>query len=216
MKVIVLSDCHGQPHLVTNVLEHAKSWDRLIFSGDLLDIGLDPMGCLDVLLENNAELLWGNHDLAPLIGQRIHPASTYGKEIYSKLDSLFDSFKLSTYQDDILISHAGLSQVFYDNHFDTDLNTASEISDYLNDIPLRDHWSDQSILWYRPSEYYAPKVGLRQIAGHTPPGWIDKYGPKLINFVSIDPYCEVGFGPDRYRYAVIENQKVKILDSNME
>lgn len=214
MKTIIFSDCHGRPDLITNVLEHAKSWDRAIFAGDLLDIGPDPSSCLDVLLENNVELLWGNHDLAPLIGQHIHPASNYNTKIYSRLDELFDNFKISTYQDDILISHAGLSQFFYDNYFDLDLESARDISNYLNSMRLNDLWGENTPLWFRPTKWYAPKVGLRQIVGHTPPSWLSYTGASYPDYHTVDPYCKVGFGPDRYRYATIENGIITIIDSN--
>ena len=54
MKTVILSDCHGQPHLITNVLKHSGSWDRLIFAGDILDIGPNALECFNILQNNNA------------------------------------------------------------------------------------------------------------------------------------------------------------------
>jgi hypothetical protein len=76
-RTIILSDCHGRPDLITNVLDHAKDWDRAVFLGDILDIGNHPLECIDILLENDINLIWGNHDLAPIINKHIHPVFYY-------------------------------------------------------------------------------------------------------------------------------------------
>jgi hypothetical protein len=214
MKTIIFSDCHGRPDLITNVLEHTKSWDRAIFSGDILDIGFHPLECMDALLENDIELLWGNHDLAPKLSQRISPITAYDNEVYEKLNSITSKFSISTWQDDILISHAGLSQFFYDNYFNEDITTVKEISDYLNSMSLKEMWGDQTPLWFRPTKWYAPKAGLKQVVGHTPPSWLAYVGTEYPNYHTVDPYCKVGFGPDRYRYAVIEDGVITVIDSN--
>ena len=39
-------------------------------------------------------------------------------------------------------------------------------------------------------------------------------GFKSDNFVSADPYCTKGFGPDRYRYVAIEDGIATLYDSN--
>jgi predicted phosphodiesterase len=214
MKTIIFSDCHGRPDLITNVLDHANDWDRAIFAGDVLDIGTDPLECIDILLENNIELLWGNHDLAPILGKHIHPVSDYDTEVYNKIRSIKHCFRIASYQDDILLTHAGLSQFFYDNYFDIDINNTKEISDYLNHMSLESVWNDQSPIWFRPSKWYDPKVGLRQIAGHTPPDYFKYYNIAYPDYYTVDPYSINGFGTDRYRYAVIENSGIQIFDSN--
>ncbi len=214
MKTIILSDAHGRPDLITNVLDHAKDWDRAIFAGDILDIGNHPMECLDVLLENNIQLIWGNHDLAPILNKHIHPVSDYNKEIYERIRSIQDQFSIATWQDDVLITHAGLSQIFYDDLFSEGINSAKYISSYLNQMNLNTLWSDQSPLWFRPTKWYAPKVGLKQVVGHTPLSWLAYTGMEYPDYHTVDPYCKVGFGPDRYRYAVIENNIITLIDSN--
>ncbi len=213
MKTVILSDCHGQPHLITNALKHAGSWDRLIFAGDILDIGPNALECFDMLQNNNAKLLWGNHDLAVILNKSIWPQSIYDQEARNVIINNKDKFLVATYIDDILITHAGLSEYFYNNCFDNELSV-SEISDYLNAMSLEVLWQDQSPLWYRPSRYYEPKIGLRQIVGHTPPGWLQYNNIRLDNFISVDPYCKERFGPDRYRYVKIENNNIKLFDSN--
>lgn len=214
MKTIILSDCHGQPHLITNVLDHANRWDRLIFLGDILDIGNRALDCFDILKENGAELIWGNHDLAVILNKTIWPQSIYDMEARNAIIDNKDKFLVSTYINDILLTHAGLSEYFYNNYFDNKINSVPEISNYLNTLPLKDLWQDQSPLWYRPSSHYKPKTGIRQIVGHTPPGWIKYNNVVLNNFLSVDPYCKKGFDLNRYRYVKIENGIIELFDSN--
>jgi hypothetical protein len=51
-----------------------------------------------------------------------------------------------------------------------------------------------------------------QVCGHTPPEAI----PTQIDYYSVDPYSRKGFGKNRYRYAIIEDGKVLICDSNQK
>jgi len=122
-------------------------------------------------------------------------------------------FRVATNVNNILVTHAGLTDYFYNNYFDKEISDVREIANCLNGLPLSDFWQDASPLWYRPGCDYKP-MSIRQIVGHTPPGWIERSGIELNNFVSVDPYSQEGFGPDRYRYALIENGEISIFDSN--
>jgi hypothetical protein len=79
------------------------------------------------------------------------------------------------------------------------------------DIPeiALDFWADDSPLWFRPG-LLQPLLGIVQVAGHTPAERL----PKDEGFYSIDPYSRHGFTKDRYRYAIIQDGKVEIFDSN--
>jgi hypothetical protein len=219
MRTILISDVHGQPHLITNALDHAKydiDNDRLIFVGDIIDIGFDALKCIQLLLDNKAELLWGNHDLAVPLGKSIWPQNAFDWEIQTEINAIQFKFKCAAVQDNVLITHAGLSQRFYKVHnkrgnFGNDLN---KIVSYLNDLNWQKIWTNDSPIWYRPN-HSDPPMNFVQIVGHTPPGWIEKYGI-FENLYSIDPYCEVGFNESRYRYAVIEDEQITIHDSNEE
>ena len=213
MKTIIISDCHGQPHLITNALNHANNWSRLIFSGDILDIGPDPIMCFDILKENNAELLWGNHDAAAAINRTIWPQNSWEQEAKHVIANHSSFFKISTNVDNILITHAGLSEKFIQ---DMDINTnyrIPQLVQYLNRLDLETLWCDDSPLWYRPTNKNPP-LHILQIVGHTPPEWIERNGFDSQNLVSVDPYCTKRFGPDRYRYVAIENGNATLYDSN--
>ena len=213
MKTIIISDCHGQPHLITNALNHANNWDRLIFSGDILDIGPDPIKCFNILEENDAELLWGNHDAAIVINRPIWPQNTFDHEAGEIIKNNISSFKIAANVNNILINHAGLSKKFM---IDQEINTnyrIPQIVQYLNNMDLDTLWHDDSPLWYRPNNKNTP-MPIMQVVGHTPPEWIERSGFKSYNFVSVDPYCTKGFGPDRYRYVAIEYGIATLYDSN--
>ena len=66
MKTGILADVHGNLEALTAVLEdlEKRSVDRVLFLGDAVGYGADPLRCLE-LLENSASLcVAGNHDQA--------------------------------------------------------------------------------------------------------------------------------------------------------
>jgi predicted phosphodiesterase len=214
-RTIVISDVHGQPHLIKNVLKHSKfdkTRDHLIFAGDLIDIGNDPKQCWQLLKDNNAEMLWGNHDAAIVLRKFISPQDPYSWQLYEDLRKTANDFKIATSCDNILITHAGLCTDFYDHHMPInildEIIDVNELASILNSMSLNAMWHDHSPLWYRPDDYM-PYSKIIQISGHTPPS----YCRPIKNFYMIDPYTKVGFDKSRYRYAVIEDGNVTIEDS---
>lgn len=220
MRTIVISDCHGSPWLVSNALKHSeyqKESDRLVFAGDFVDIGDSPEACWKLLVEEGAELLWGNHEVAIVIRQYVGPQDPYSWTLREDLIRKQKDFKIATSADNILITHAGLSEVWgvpiQANLQERGLElTAQNFADVLNANPLPDIWDNTSPLWYRPSKYIEPYPRFVQVCGHTPPESI----PEQIDYYSVDPYSRKGFGKNRYRYALIEDEKVKIFDSNVK
>lgn len=213
MKTIIIADCHGQPHLITNALDHATDWNRLVFSGDIIDIGYDAVKCFKILQENNAELLLGNHDAAPIINHQIWPQNTWDLEARQTIINHVDQFKVATSVNDVLVTHAGLSEKFVYNMKINSNQEIQEIVQCLNKLSLETLWCDDSPLWYRPNNKNTP-MPIMQVVGHTPPEWIERSGFESENLVSVDPYCTKGFGPDRYRYVAIENDIITLYDSN--
>jgi hypothetical protein len=202
--------------------------DHLIFAGDILDLGFHPLECMEVLLNENAELLWGNHDLAIILNKPISPISDYDVPVYDMLRSISHKFKVAACCGDILITHAGLSEKFHNacsdllclNFFNGDnYNLPALLAAKLNSMDLEDLWTPTGPLWYRPSLSNIP-LGVRQIVGHTPPEWIPNFSDFYTvdphnEFYSVDPYCKGdSFGQGRYRYALIENNNITIIDSN--
>jgi len=207
-RCIVLSDCHGSPHLITNVLRHSKydkEVDRLIFTGDLVDIGFNAIDCINILKKNGAELLIGNHDAAIILNKQIWPQNMVNFDEQEKILEIQKEFKVAAIHDNVLITHAGLSEVYFKGE-----NNIELIKDELNKTPLIDLWSGDNVLWYRPGEGIKPHPNIIQIVGHTPPVWCRP----IKDFYMIDPYCKIGFDKTRFRYATIENGIIEIFDSN--
>jgi hypothetical protein len=71
MRTLVFSDVHGEPAIITTVVEHSgydPRTDRLIFAGDAIEVGRDSPGCLELLDELGAECLVGNHEFGVFTG----------------------------------------------------------------------------------------------------------------------------------------------------
>jgi hypothetical protein len=155
-----------------------------------------------MLRENKAEMLWGNHDAAVILGKFISPQDPYSWELYEELKSI--PIKAAAVHDDVLITHAGLSEAYFQDEYDVGI-----IKETLNKKNLIDLWSGDNILWYRPDEIM-PHSGIVQVVGHTPPA----YCRPIKNFYMVDPFTKKNFGKKRYRYASIENGEVIIADSD--
>ena len=214
-RAIVLSDVHAQPWLIRNALKHSnfdQNEDKLIFSGDFVDIGDRPEECYQLLKDNNAIMIWGNHEAAIILNKHISPQDPYSFQLREDLIHNMDDFKIATYHDDVLITHAGLS-----TNWKINSSNLHDIVSELNNTPLKNFWEPENSegpLWYRPNKRNPP-LPIKQVVGHTPPVWIEQSsGATFSNLYVIDPYCVTGFNKQRYRYATIIDGNVTIYDSN--
>lgn len=219
MRAIVLADAHAQPWLIENALEHShydKSKDKLIFAGDWLDIGPEPKECLLLLEEMGAEMLIGNHELAIATRTLICPQDfrSWSFEDFITDKIINRQWGVVTLWDRVVISHAGFSM-----EYESELSrkTAPEFVDSVNRRFFdRFLTSDleftgmQGPLWWRPDAYRSPAQSIKQIVGHTPPELLKSYR----NFHVIDPYNSTKFEKDRFRYAIIQDGEVTVVDSN--
>ena len=87
MRVLVLSDIHGNADALRAVLEHARGWDEVWVLGDLVDYGPEPHVVVDTVRELEPRVIVrGNHDNAVAFGvdcfcdPRIHELSVYTRE----------------------------------------------------------------------------------------------------------------------------------------
>jgi len=90
MKVLVISDVHGNSYALKAILD-AENYDAVWFLGDLTDYGPDPHVVLDILREIKPEVwISGNHDYANAFdvdcgcGKRTHELSVYTRENVTK------------------------------------------------------------------------------------------------------------------------------------
>jgi len=68
MKIVVVSDIHGNPEALKAVPE---SWDELCALGDLVNYGPNPGEVVDFARKNAAVVVCGDHD--PTIGAGTDP-----------------------------------------------------------------------------------------------------------------------------------------------
>ncbi len=68
MRVLIISDVHGNLEALQSVMESAGDWDEIIVLGDLVDYGPDPGDVIDELRGTGARIIRGNHDHAVAYG----------------------------------------------------------------------------------------------------------------------------------------------------
>jgi hypothetical protein len=237
-RTIVFSDAHGEPAIIRAVVEHSgydAERDRLIFAGDAIEVGRDSLGCLELLEELGAECLVGNHEYAaytrwPLEGDVLDTRVTEFVE-----DALRSGrWKLAAEADDVLITHAGVSdELGYEFGVAGD-SEVRRFVDALNEefsgtVEIGANATEGAIdtsgpLWYRPGEGSLPLPGLTQIVGHTPLEFYARFGTlerwQEAGLYFVDPFVrgwrERAFvEPVPFRYAVIEDGDVTFVERGL-
>lgn len=86
MKIAVFSDIHGNKYALNAIIESAKKEkvDKIICLGDIMGIGPNPKECLDIIMENEIEMLLGNHELYFLKGTDINENLCDGEKNHHK------------------------------------------------------------------------------------------------------------------------------------
>lgn len=212
MRTIILSDAHGQPWLLENALRHADTYDRVIFAGDILDIGLLHDDCEEILSDVGAEMMWGNHEQAILLDKRITPQNPESFEWKGYLLGRYErhDWKAAIAVEDVLITHAGVCEDYQRLY-----GYCDSIEHFAEELDNRFHanaeswWDDDSPMWYRPNHSNQP-LHIMQVCGHTPAMNV----PSFENFYIIDPFGP-GFNKKTYKYAVIENGAVHIEEGHI-
>ncbi len=86
LRLLVISDIHGNMHALDAVINSAENYDRVIFVGDSVDYGPNPGEVVDWLRENADIIVMGNHDNAVAwgvdcrCGEKTHELSVYTRE----------------------------------------------------------------------------------------------------------------------------------------
>jgi hypothetical protein len=201
-RVFVTADCHACPEVLragcaalrTRYGKSRKGVDRVVFAGDFLDRGTleGARECLAMIESCADEVLWGNHDLAILIGYEIGAQDPRSYELQPELRARFlrgaagdgPEWKLVTVAGDVLISHAGVSDEYARDLAECD-GDLEELARRVNEefhraveIELAGGpWEDQRTrVSTSPAHYKLEKHGLMrllrgvaQVVGHTPP-----------------------------------------------
>lgn len=122
MRVVVMSDVHGFSLALARVLDDVAAigpLDGLVVAGDLVEVGPDPRGSLDLLVASGADLLVGNTDLDVVDAARHgtggavdhHAAAALGETGIDRLAELRFSCRFTppgadSPDDDLLVVHA--------------------------------------------------------------------------------------------------------------
>jgi putative phosphoesterase len=69
MRLLVVSDIHGNLTALREVLDDAGEHDLAVCAGDIVGYGPEPGGCVEALRELNARYVAGNHDVEVTTGE---------------------------------------------------------------------------------------------------------------------------------------------------
>ena len=83
MKIAIFSDVHANFQATKAILEdiNKNSFDKIICLGDIIGIGPKPKETLELILNNNIDIVLGNHDLYYIKGIEIDNQITEENEI---------------------------------------------------------------------------------------------------------------------------------------
>lgn len=236
-RTFVISDAHGYPDLIENALEHGEfspGIDDLVYAGDFVDRGPDAEGCLELIERYATHVLVGNHELAVLLGFQLFEQTRESRALRQLLlDRVLTGeartqWKAVSVVDGLLLSHAGVSQAYQQVFHGECQGDPTRLAAHLNEAflaavrreLLTGDWDTEGIigtngpLWFRPQPYSSrlPLAGVTQVVGHTPP--LPHLEPS--GFYMVDPCVFQGLGSSRrYRYAVIENGRVRIHEGSL-
>lgn len=200
-KVLVCGDLHTKHHILAKTKEKAAGYDQVVFTGDYVDDWnavpdasyniLQALVAWKKLEPEKVVLLLGNHDLSEWLGG-IYRCSGWNNRT-SQMVRLFMQENSSMFQvayavDNILITHAGVTQGWWKDCKFPRLKNAQEYATWLNgsfstttpqinqDFAklaaagwARGGWNEPSPLWADKTELQNDAVqGIGQVVGHSP------------------------------------------------
>ena len=194
MRTIIFSDVHGEPSIITAVVEHSNynpDTDRLIFAGDAIGIGRDSLGCLQLLEELGAQCLVGNHEFMAAIGDPLECHGLADDDVaWLRQGIRSGRWRLATQAEGVLIMHAGLGITYL-----TRYQQAGSLSALIHSL-------NAEVVGHTPP----------QLMAHWSPGvdW-SAHGIHLVDPNVRDWVCR-GFPPPvPLRYAVIQDGAVSVI-----
>ena len=164
MKIAVITDIHGNLEALTSILNDikTKNVDKIICLGDVIGLGVNSKECLDLIIDNNIDMVLGNHELYCIRGTQIDP-SIVGeeKEHYECVKKSLTSKQIE------FIKNCPLKyeyEIMYDNNIPNKKIVFSHylINDINADNPFeKNHLKNDINLWIK---YNAPNIFY--VVGH--------------------------------------------------
>lgn len=182
-RLLVFGDIHGEYDKLINLWEKVKfnpENDKLIFLGDYIDRGPEPLKCLDFIIDKvnnyNAIALSGNHENMMLYDtdcwfnnggkETLKKLRSVSKEEQEKYIEFCNDLRYYHEEDNMIFVHAGINP---------------DIADWHEDI--------DSMLWIR-GEFLSKYNGNKKVfVGHTPVQYLrgnNTTPTKVKNIVMID------------------------------
>ena len=190
-KVFVIPDVHLKPWMFEQAtkLIRQDSYDRIVLLGDIMDDWGQERN-LELYSETieatvtfiadhpNTWLCYGNHDMSYVWQAFESGYSAYARELIVKGIQRIEMVLPEGHaaymhrMDNVLFSHAGLTQKFVLKHFGSSEKVDIDyIIDRINKMGRPYMWEDDSPIWARPQDggrIYP--MGMMQVVGHTPVG----------------------------------------------
>jgi predicted MPP superfamily phosphohydrolase len=189
-KVFVVPDVHLKPWMFEEASNLIKSvrCDRIVLLGDLVDdwfcekeydLYAETLRKAKIfILEHNALLCWGNHDLsykweALESGYSPSARSVVLKGLYELEEAVREEDCAYIHRiDNTLFSHGGLTSAFAEDFLTSGIEDIDEMIREINEMGEDEMWTDDSPIWARPQDYDGyldlfPE-DMYQVVGHTP------------------------------------------------
>ena len=189
-KVFVVPDVHLKPWVFEEAGNLLKSvrYDRVVLLGDLVDDWFCEKEydlyketlkkARDFILEHDALLCYGNHDLSYVweaveSGYSPSARSVVLRGLHELEESVRDENKAYIHRiDNTLFSHGGLISSFAEDFLTGGIDDIDEMIGEINEMGEDEMWTDDSPIWARPQDYdgYLDLFpgDMYQVVGHTP------------------------------------------------
>ena len=205
-RVFVIPDVHLKPWMFEKASELISQgeFDHIVMLGDLVDdwyqegnleLYSETFDAADSFIKEHPDTLfcYGNHDLSYLWEELESGYSAYAHDlVVDRLKKLVGALPKGSAAfihriDNVLFSHAGLTENFFRAHFENgDKTDIDYIVSYINKMGKAYMWVDDSPIWARPQngswELYPSD--MMQVVGHTPVEWPQKEG----NLLTLDNF----------------------------
>ena len=188
-KVFVVPDVHLKPWIfekASKLISNGK-YDTVVILGDLVDDWFQEKN-IDlynetfdaaiafVMKHRNTVWCYGNHDVSYLweameSGYSYYAHNTVVERIQDLRDALPSENCVFIHRiDNVLFSHAGLTESFVYRHFGEEHRDLDSILCKINEMGEYELWQDDSPIWARPQhgEMKLYPAGVLQVVGHTP------------------------------------------------
>jgi len=210
-KVFIVPDVHLKPWMFEKASEliSEDSYDAVVFLGDLvddwhqernIDLYKKTFDAAISFAGKHPNTFWcfGNHDVSYLWEAMETGYSFYAREtVVTGIKDLKESLPKENFGfvhviDNVVFSHAGLTQKFISRHFSTGKTDLDTMVSRINMMDERELWTDDSPIWARP-QYGDMKLfsnDIYQVVGHTPVSTVLDEG----NLLTLDTFSTYSDG----------------------